>query len=199
MKNLKKVILASTLLITSLSAYDKFGDITESSLIGVEIGGGRISTERTDASSSSVKFKTTDKALAHFGLKLGAENEHYRVLLSGRYAKDTGNLFDYIMSYEVEGDYLFNVSRYANIFLGIHAGATYLKFTLNGEPYSRTISSGYYGGNVGVNFHATRTMDIELGTRFSLLDASNIKNKVKYEVDDTLSAYCSIIFKYQMD
>lgn len=199
MKNIKKVVLASLLLITSLSAYDKFGDLTEYSLVGIEMGYGQVSSEITDASVSPIKYKETDKSLLHLGVKLGAENQHYRVLLSGRYAKDTGSTFDYLMNYEIEIDYLFNVSSYANIFLGAHTGISYMKFNIKGEPFSRTTSSGYYGGNFGVNFHATRTMDIELGTRISLMDVSNIKNNVKYKFNDTVSGYCSIIFKYQMD
>jgi hypothetical protein len=196
-KKLKKVLLAVALLATPMMADDSFG--TEYSLVGFELGYGSIHSEVTDASGTNVVFKTNDTSLINGAIKLGAQSEHYRVLLSGRYAQDTDSLFDYVMDYEIEGDYLFNFSRYANFFIGIHGGVTYLKFVRPNESFSRTIDSPFYGGNLGFNIHATRFIDVELAGRYSIIDGSNTKNNVEYKFTDSYNLYCSIIFKYQLE
>jgi len=198
-KNIQKIALVSALMVMPLMASDDIDDEITYSLIGVEAGYGKISTEITDKSGANVVFKTDDINLAHLALKLGAESEHYRIFLSGSYAQDSDSFFDYVMNYEVEGDYLFNFSRYANFFVGIHGGITYMKFVRPTETFSRTIDSSYYGGNVGFNIHATRSIDVELGARYSVMDAVNTKSDIEYNFTDDWNGYCSIIFKYQLD
>jgi hypothetical protein len=198
-KNLKKIVLAVVLSFSCVYGMDDFDMGVNYSLVGVEIGYGSISSEMTNANTSPVTFNTDDTQIGHIGLKIGAESLNYRLLLSGRYEKDTDSNFDYIMDYEMEGDYLFNFSRSANFFIGVHGGMTYMKFIVAGEPFSRTISNHYYGGNLGFNIHANKSTDIEIGSRMMIMDASNIKNGVEYKFTDSLSAYCSVIFKYKMD
>ena len=196
---IKKIVLIIMIGMMQAGAYDDFDMGVTHSLVGVEVGYGNISSERTNTNTSPTTFSTADTTIANAGLKIGAESTHYRLLLSARYAKDSDSAFDYIMNYEVEGDYLFNFSRAANFFIGVHGGMTYMKFIVAGEPYSRTISSQYYGGNLGFNIHASKTTDIELGSRMMIMDASNIKSGVEYKFTDSMTVYCSVIFKYQID
>lgn len=196
---IKKIVLVLVIGMLELFALDDFDIGVHHSLVGVEVGYGNISAEKTNTNTSPAVFSTNDTNIAHLGLKLGAETQTYRVLLSGRYAKDTDSAFDYVMNYEIEGDYLFNFSRSANFFIGVHGGMTYIKFIVSGEPFSRTISSQYYGGNLGFNIHASKTTDIELGSRVMIMDAANTKAGVEYKFTDSMSVYCSVIFKYQLD
>jgi len=192
-KGLKNTLLAVLVTSLPLAASDDLG--AEKSLIGIEAGYGNISSEIT----TTTTYKTSDTKFASIGLKIGAESEHYRITLGGRYEKDNDSIFDYITNYEVEGDYLFNFSQMANFFIGAHAGWAYMKFTVPSELYSRTISNSYYGGNLGFNIHATKSVDLELGSRISLLNASNTKSGVEYKFNDQVMGYFSVIFKYDMD
>lgn len=192
-KGLKKTLLAVLLTSLPLVAADDFD--VEKSLVGIEAGYGNISSDTTTPTT----YTSNDTKFASIGLKIGAESEHYRITLGARYEKDNDSIFDYITNYEVEGDYLFNFSKMANFFIGAHAGWAYMKFTVPTELYSRTISNSYYGGNLGFNIHATKNVDLELGSRISLLDASNIKNNVEYKFNNQTMGYFSVIFKYNMD
>ena len=194
-KGLKNTLLAVMLTSLPLAAADNIG--VEKSLVGVEVGYGNINSDTTDTTAAT--YLSNDTKFASVGLKIGAESEHYRITLGARYEKDDDSVFDYITNYEVEGDYLFNFSKMANFFIGAHAGWAYMKFTMPGELYSRTISDPYYGGNLGFNIHATKSVDLELGSRISLLDAANIKDGVEYKFNNQTMGYFSVIFKYNMD
>lgn len=198
-KNFPKIFLAAALTVGSLFASDDLFDYKSYSLFGIEAGYGSISSEMTNTNTSPVTFKTNDTQISNVGLKIGAQSENYRVLLSARYAKDFDSTFDYIANYEAEMDYLFNFSRQANFFIGVSTGMVYTKFIMPGEPFSRTTSSAYYGGNAGFNIHMSRLIDLELGGRMMLLNTSNIKSGVEYKLNDIVNGYVSIIFKYQMD
>lgn len=192
-KGLKNTLLAVLLTSLPLAASDDYG--VEKSLVGIEVGYGNISSDTTTVTT----YSSNDTKFSSIGLKLGAESEHYRITFGGRYEKDNNSIFDYITDYELEGDYLFNFSQKANFFIGVHTGWAYMKFTVPNELYSRIISNSYYGGNLGFNIHATKSIDLELGSRVSLLDASNTKNNVKYKFNNQTMGYFSVIFKYNMD
>jgi len=196
LKKIVQIAVVSGMLTAGLNADDSFVD---KSLFGVEVGYGQLSSSITDANPSPATYQTVDKKFSSIGLKIGAESEHYRILLNARYAKDTDKDFDYITNYGVEGDYFFNFSQMANFFIGVNAGMSYMKFTIAGESFSRTISDPYYGGNLGFNVHASKSVDLELGARIEELNSDNVKNKVTYEFNDMISGYFSVIFKYQMD
>jgi len=197
-KKFLKLFFASTVVMASLNADDITG-YSNYSLVGIEAGYGSVSSEIINTNTTPISFKTNDTGVVNIGLKLGAQSEHYRIFLSGHYGKDTDSVFDYIASYEAEIDYMFNFSHKANFFIGAHTGMSYMKFIISGEPFSRTISTPYYGGNVGFNIHTSHTVDLELGARFSVMNADNTKSGVKYQFNDMTTGYFSLIFKYQMD
>ncbi len=197
-KRVQKVVMASLLAAMPIMASDDGLGLDES-LFGIELGYGQLSAETTNTNTTPATYSEGSTNIPYIGIKLGAQSNNYRVFVNGRYGQDQDDIFDYVMNGEVEGDYMFEFSRYANFFLGVHAGMIYTKFRLPSEPFSRTFSEVYYGGNVGFNFHATPDMDIELGSRFSSIDATNVKSGVAYKLTDRISGYCSIIFKYQMD
>jgi len=166
------------------------------SLVGIEMGYGSLNYDVTNSNVTPALYGSDSQQYATIGAKIGAENENMRILLSARYGDDFDDYFDYMTNLEVEADYLFNVSSDANIFVGIHGGRTYMKYSVIGESFSRTISESYYGGNLGVNIHAQEDIDIEIGSRFSVLDAQNLRDGVLYDFTDKVAGYLSIIFKY---
>ncbi len=187
---IKKIVLACAVLGSSLSA----GGFGDKSLIGVEGGYSSMGIERI--APAEVTVNNTHK-IGHIGLKIGAESGNYRLFVSGRYFNDSD--FDYITTYGVEGQYLFNISKSANLFVGINGGMANMKFMIANESSPRTISDAYYGGDVGFNIHAAQSVDVELGTRIMDLQFENRKNSVNYRFDSMVSAYISVIYKFQMD
>lgn len=187
---MKKMVLAFIMLSFGSLYADKID-----SLIGLEFGGGYVNVKTTNSNNSPATISEEAKTVGQFGLKLGAQNEDFRVFFSAKYAKDGNDFFTYVLKYEVEGDYLFNVSRNMNLFIGIHTGISSIKFDAD-EQEKRTASNSYYGANVGMNYHYSKSLDLELGARFSQMDLENTKNNIKYAFDESASGYLSFIFKY---
>jgi hypothetical protein len=193
--------LFSAVVLSVLAASSSMADhdlsAQDFSLIGIEGSYSRISSDvdtTTPPSHSSDKTKVSG-----IGLKVGAQSYNYRVFLTANYYKDADNSYDYITTYGIQFDYLLNVSKIANLYLGVNAGYANMKYTITGEPFSRTISDPYYGGDAGLNIHMGSLVDLELGGRMMLLDAKNVKNNTTYTFNNMISAYASLIFKYQMD
>jgi hypothetical protein len=197
---LSKIILIATLMITSSVLADNTYEISDThSLVGVEVAYGSIDYDVQNSSVVPATYLTKSNKLGNIGLKLGAESEHYRVFLSARYFNNRNNDYDYITTYGAEADYLFNFSSNANFFVGVNGGVAYLKLNVAGEAFSRTASNSYYGGNIGLNYHSTKDVDLEFGSRIMLIDAINTKNNITYTFNNITSLYFSVIFKYQMD
>ncbi len=102
-------------------------------------------------------------------------------------------------TFGVDVQYMLNFSSSANVFLGIGAGITKMRFAPANEPNSRTISDSYLSGDLGVNVHVTENVDLELGTRIMSLEATNTINNVTYTFDNLITGYVSIIYKFNMD
>jgi len=135
---------------------------------------------------------------------LGAETKDFRVFLSGRYFYDSSSSYDYIVTYGAEIQYKFNVSKVFNVYMGANAGIANLAFRASGESFTRTISDPYFGGDLGVNIHLGDSVDWELGGRVMSIQADNIRKdstgvSKTYHVNEIVSAYTSIIFKWKMD
>ncbi|MBU1216713.1 porin family protein [bacterium] len=191
-KVISKIVLAGLVAGTSLVADSSSVFDNGISLIGIE---GGIGTMKTELESSPAVKK--DYSVPNIGLKVGAEYGSYRVFLSGRYFSQSD--FDYITTFGVEGQYLFHVSDAANIFIGVNAGIANMKFLVDGESSSRSISDPYVGGDAGVNFHVNEKFDLELGARVMNLVSENSMNGVTYKFDNIVSGYASLIYKFQMD
>lgn len=198
-KRLKKVLLGVTLLSSTLFAgsFDVSDDTR--SLVGIEGGYSALGYEH------GTNFTLQDSAtLLQMGLKVGAESEHYRVFISGRYMKDNDSKFDYITTYGVELQYKFNVTKELNFFIGANGGIANMKFKgvdSVGAPelFSRTLQSPYIGGDLGTNINLFDSTSLELGGRVMSIQAENTKSGMTYRVNNIVSAYASIIFKWKMD
>lgn len=102
--------------------------------------------------------------------------------------------FDTAMTYGASLQYLLNVSEYMNIFAGVNAGRVDFRL-LDSANNVTTVKDTYFGGDLGVNIHLGKTMDLELGGRYM-----NISGKTAaYEVKNAVAGYGSLIFKFQMD
>ena len=193
MKNKFNKVVLSTLLITSSAMADYSFNVE--SLIGVEGGYSSLDVERSDDvenTNSLTKYK-----LPHAGLKIGAQTENYRGFLHVNYYSDDD--FDYATTYGVSLQYLVNVSKYWNVFLGVNGGIMNLRYSAPHENKSRTLSDSYYGGDLGVNIHLGDSFDLELGGRYMAIDASNTIDDVTYTFDNMISGYGSIIYRFKMD
>ncbi len=190
MKNsLIKSILFILVTYTTLLA-DEYSSYKNNSLIGFESSFSSlgVSNDDTPAVSDTYNFSS-------FGLKIGAQMEYYRLFLSARYHLVSD--FDYSYTLGAELQYLVNFSKSTNFFIGLNTGVAEMKF-LDSNNVSRTISDPYLGGDMGVNFHVAKSFDWEVGMRVMGLNAENEINNVTYTLDNMLSVYTSIIFKYQI-
>lgn len=197
MKKLTKVIVATVLVASSLAAEsmdDSDYEFKTSSLIGIEAGYSSFDYER---STSGVTDQKKTVNFNHGGIKIGAESRNYRLFLSAR-AFDGGD-FDYARAYGVELQYLLNVSKMANIYFGVNTGKVDMKFDDSTNAKSVKLDDTYFGGDVGMNIHLGSRADFEVGARIMSLNASATDGTAKYDFDNIVTGYASIIFKYQMD
>lgn len=185
---LKSAVLASALMATSLMAEVSEYEYNTYSLVGLE--GGYSSFDYTNTTSETL-------SLNHGGFKIGGQSENYRLFLSIR-AYDSAD-FDYARTYGVEGQYLFNFSKYVNFFLGINGGVADMKFIDSASGDSVKVYDPYYGGDAGFNIHIGDMADLELGARIMTINSDVTVGVNTYEIDNIVTGYASIIFKYKMD
>jgi len=192
MKNsLRKIVLAAMMTVAPLAAGEYTFDTD--SLLGIE---GSYSETSVDASNGGIV--TNDKEAASLGFKIGAQSENYRVFLSAR-AYDAENL-SYLNTYGAELQYLFNFSKFANFYLGGNAGLARYKKPTDTISASVDGDSLYYGGDAGFNIHATELIDLEIGARIISIQDGEIEQGLNtYEFDRIVSAYASVIIKWDMD
>ena len=191
-KNIKKIILATLLLTTTLSAQEFSNNDDSYSLVAFETSYSSFDVENDDTTTVAMDPYT----FASAGVKIGAQTKEYRIFLSARYHPVTD--FDYVYTLGGEFQYLFNFSKYANFYLGVNAGIAEMSFVdLNDK--TRTISDPYYGGDAGFNVHLGDSIDMELGVRVMSLNAENLQEDITYSFNNMASGYMSLIFKYQMD
>lgn len=196
---LKKAILVTALLGTTLVADSSDYMYDGYSLLGIEGGYNELSAEMTDL-NGVVDYNQLDDQAFHLGLKLGAQTGHYRIFLAARTYMDTDDNFDYLTTYGVEGQYLFTMANWADFFIGVGGGVANAKYNVSSEPYARTINDPYFSGELGFNIHATEWIDVEVGGRYVSIDATNTQdNDIEYRLNDMVTGYTSIIFKYKMD
>ncbi|MDA3907453.1 MAG: hypothetical protein PF437_00040, partial [Sulfurimonas sp.] len=110
-----------------------------------------------------------------------------------------GGDFDYARAYGVELQYLLNFSKMANVYFGVNAGKVDMRYEDKTNSNTFKIDDTYLGGDVGVNIHLGESADFEVGARVMSLNATATNGAVKYDFDNIVTGYASIIFKYQMD
>ncbi|MEA1893386.1 MAG: hypothetical protein U9N33_11860 [Campylobacterota bacterium] len=199
MKNkLNKIIVSALFVASSLVAQSTDASFYNSGYSLVAIEGGYSSL---DVEKSGVAIPTTIQKYDMYsgGLKIGAQGENYRLFLSARYygADD----FDYAATYGVEAQYLFNFSQLANFYIGVNGGIISMRYLPDSYgAVTRTLNDPYIGGDLGFNIHLGESVDLELGTRFLSLSASNSQtDRPTYVFDNMITAYASVIFKFKMD
>ena len=191
-KNIKKIALATVLVASSLSAGEY--DFNTHSLFAIE---GGYSTLNADVNNAGYSIQKSE--MADIGLKLGAEGDNYRVFLSGRYYNAENDNIVATAGGEVQ--YMFNFSKPVNFFIGANAGASYVKIgpSSDGVLPSASITTPYYGGDMGFNYHATPLMDLELGVRHMHMNGTMTSGASTYDISGITSAYASVIIKWKMD
>jgi hypothetical protein len=190
---LAKVMLSTMLVGSALVAGTSEYEIDTYSLVGVEAGFSSFDYERDDGSN----VQRTTGELMHGGIKIGAQSKNYRVFLSARYYDLTD--FDYARTYGVEGQYMFNFSEIANLYIGVNAGTTDMKLIDVNNNSTVKVYEPYYGGDVGANIHFGDSIDWEIGVKYMTINSTIDKNSIKYNFDRIITAYTSLIYKFKMD
>ncbi len=196
MKKLVKLI-GVPLLALSLQA----GDWSTQSLVGIE---GGVTSFDLDNNNPYGESTSSSQSPTSFGLKVGAEAQTYRIFLSGRHYS-VSDEFDYANSFGVEFQYLFRFGSNASVFAGINGGIINMEFN-DSNAYTREISQGYFGGDLGVNFSVNHNFDVELGVRYMNLNADNTKYvdgvdeqvAYTYSIDNMVNTYVSLIYKFKI-
>lgn len=188
-KLIQKTLLAISLLGTSFVSLNA----TETnSLFAIE---GGISSLRASTNMTGYEIQKSD--MKHFGLKLGAEGENYRVFLSARnFLADTNNK---LLTLGVEGQYKFNFSKPVSFFLGLNGGSAYIEIGKDGLSPGTNVTTPYFGGDLGFNYHASTLIDLEVGAKYMFIDNTVAQGTATYTFRDMTSFYSSLIFKWQMD
>ncbi len=196
MKNkLKGTLVAATMLLSSAAMADTV-IYPDYSLIGIEGGATSINSDVDDHNANT--SAAVNKTVQNIGIKIGAESYNYRILLTANYYTNPDDSYDYIGTYGGQLDYLMNVASMMNLYIGINGGLANMKFIAPNETSKRLIADPYFGADAGLNFHATKLIDIELGARLMMLDAVNTKNNVSYTFNNFVSGYASLIFKFEI-
>ncbi|MFT7004541.1 MAG: hypothetical protein ACJAWW_001904 [Sulfurimonas sp.] len=156
-----------------------------------------------EAGQSNIDYKIIESGLAtyedtaelnHIGLKLGTETTHYRIFLSSRIFDS--DQFDYARTYGMELQYLFNLSNRVNMFIGVNAGTIDMEFEDDRNTNTITLDNTYYGGDIGFNLHLSDGIDFELGARIMSLNSSESEDVARYDFDNIITSYASIILKF---
>ncbi len=188
-KVLKKVLLGSLVIGSSLMANGSEYLYNTKSLVGFEGGFGGINVKGAPINDGYVD-------IGHGGVKIGAQTEDYRLFLSGRYF--AGNDFNKITTLGAELDYMFHVASFLDFYLGVNGGLVSIDYD-DVANVNREISDVYYGGQLGAKLIVTDWLDLDLGARLMSIQVENTQNSITYSFDDIVSGYVSVIFKYEMD
>ncbi len=196
-KTLSKIIVATILVASSLSAADVDSSkykFNINSLVGFEGSYSNFDYERTQTAVATQREKVS---LNGGGIKIGAESDNYRFFLAAR-VYDAGE-FDYARTYGAELQYKFNFAKFANMYMGVNFGKVDMRFVDNKNNNTVKLDDTYIGGDVGFNVHLGKHADWEIGARVMSLNASKEDAGATYAFDNIVTGYTSIIFKYQMD
>lgn len=192
MKNLVSKIAATLFILSAPAVASDMNIYNSSSLIAIEGSYSTFDIENDDTPAFSDKEK-----FSGVGIKLGAQTNNYRLFLSARNNYIDG--YDFAYSYGAELQHLINLSKLANLFIGVNGGIINLEFD-DSQDNPRKINSTYIGADIGTTLHITDTFDLELGARVSFLtDDVNTQNGVEYKLGYVSSGYASIIIKYEID
>ena len=156
-----KIFLVSLLTFSLSHAVDEF---SSERLLGIEVGYSNLNTSKK---SSDLRVQG-----AEFGLKIGAQNEEWRTLLSGNFFTRGGHKYQKAM---LQFDRFVWASLYEtdNIvfkpYLGGHIG--WMTYT---DDFSLDNNGMIYGGQAGLAWTVLNEVDFDLGYRYSVTDIENV-------------------------
>jgi opacity protein-like surface antigen len=161
---LRKVLISGLLMLGMVgSLHAEEGGLPSSEkIIGVEIGSGKIQADTLLGGYDYVGNSAT------YGVRIGAQNAEWRTLLSLGYYNSSNDDQKYIKGL-VSFDYLLTDSE-LKPYVGLNAG--YLDYTSTNND-----DSGFlYGGQVGILYHATDNIQIDLTYRYSFVEADRVNH-----------------------
>ena len=202
---MKKVLLA-LLISTGVFAYDG----TTKSLVGIETGYGQFDYSAANQDNINMGRTSSSEDFGIIGLKIGAENEDFRLFLDANYYQVSG-AFDYANSVGGSLQYLLFITNDFNLFFGVNGGLMNIKVVDSGIGKSYEYSDPYFGGDIGFNYDITDQLGLELGARYVNIDAENTQYydykdpesgdtlSRTYKVEQMINVYTSLIFKFYVN
>lgn len=204
MKKILGIVFGLLFTIVAVSAYDG----TTKSLVGIETGYGQFDYSAANQDNINMGRTSSSEDFGIIGLKIGAENEDFRLFLDANYYQVSG-AFDYANSVGGSLQYLLFITNDFNFFFGINGGLMNIKVVDSGIGKSYEYSDPYFGGDIGFNYDITDLLGWEIGARYVNIDAENTQYYEDPESGDTLSrtykveqminVYTSLIFKFYVN
>lgn len=193
-KIVRNTLLGLALLGTSVVADEvKQEQGHTKSLVGIEAGYSSLDYNKANQAIQNVN-------LSNLGLKIGAETEDFRAFVSARYFYDSSSKYEYLVTYGGELQYKFSPIDLMNFFIGANVGMASMRFDANDGFGPRSLSSPYFGGDLGTNIHLGNTTDLEIGARVMSIQGTHTSATYgDYTIGNIVNVYASLIFKWQMD
>ncbi|MDY0116289.1 MAG: outer membrane beta-barrel protein [Sulfurimonadaceae bacterium] len=185
-KTFQNLLLASLVVSAPLAAEEYV-----KSLVGFEGGYGKLNVEH-----GTTPIEKTRINAGHGGIKIGAESRNVRIFLSANYLD--GTKFDDGITYGASLQYLLNFSDYVNFFAGPNLGMIDVRL-IDDNRNGIKISKTYVGADAGFNIHLGKSADLELGARYSHINATKTLAGVNYELKNHMTAFGSLIFKFNLE
>jgi len=200
-KTIEKILFVLIVSLNTLHAgLGDFLTADPKPLIGFEGGYSSISidTNRNLIIPGNNSGETSDYSAAELGFKLGTQGRNYRAFATAR-NYFVGDELNYLATFGVELQYLFNIHPMMNIFLGLNAGYLMSELKISDENSKRDFDGAYFGGDIGVNYHITSDYDLEFGIHYVTSDAEDDTTAIKYQFDSMWSGYVSFIIPFTLD
>ena len=156
-----KIFLVTLLSLSFSHATDKF---SSERLLGIDVGYNNINFSK-NSNDKSVRGP-------ELGVKIGAQNDEWRTMLSGNFFTKDGHKYQKVMlqidRFVWESLYEKN-SIVFKPYLGTHIG--WLRYT---DQLSLTDSSLVYGGEAGLAWNVLDEVDFDLSYHYSVTDSDKI-------------------------
>lgn len=190
--------------VVAVSAYDG----TTKSLVGIEAGYGQFDYSAANQDNINIGRTSSSEDFGTVGLKIGAENEDFRIFLDAKYYQVSGD-FDYANSVGGSLQYLLFITKDFNLFFGVNGGLMNIKVVDSGIGKSYEYSDPYFGGDIGFNYEIMDLLGLEIGARYVNIDAENTQYYTDpdsgdtmsrtYKVEQMINFYTSLIFKFYVN
>lgn len=160
------ILMGTTIFVNSVEAG---GMSVGDKIIGVEVAAGKVEAD-TYGPFGEYNHIGDD---VEFGLRLGAQNDAWRTLLILNYFDSSSDDQEYIKGLATF-DYLITKESDFKPFIGVNLG--YINYTTS-NPTGDDDDSGFlYGGQAGLLYNVTESIQVDLSYRYSFSSADSVNH-----------------------